>query len=139
MKIDTSLVNYNISKTDEDSFECIAYLDGDKVCRCKINTILGNTWSISAWYTELKYQHNGVGILTMGKLMKHLFAEFAAPSRIEYIWDGTNSYVYDWLVENFDAVCKCPIAVQKTAGDDDWDSHIYYLNVSKVLTYFNLK
>lgn len=138
MIIDVCLVDYKIEKVDDDSFECIAYYKNDRVCRCKINTFR-STWSISAWYTEQKYQHNGVGILTMKTLMQFLHAKAGVPNRIEYIWDGTNSYVYEWLEENFDAICKCPIAVQKTAGDDDWDSHIYYLNVDKVLTYFKLK
>lgn len=42
---------------------------------------------------------------------------------------------YDWLVKNFDAVCECPIAVQKTQPGDDWDSHIYELDCNKVLRF----
>jgi hypothetical protein len=60
---------------------------------------------------------------------------FDIPNHIEYIWNGQNQYVYDWLVKNFDAVCECPIAVQKTQPGDDWDSHIYELDCNKVLSF----
>ena len=60
---------------------------------------------------------------------------FGIPAHIEYIWNGQNQYVYDWLKKNFDAVCKCPIAAQKTQPGDDWDSHIYELDCNKVLRF----
>lgn len=137
MTIDKSKLFYEINSPAEDVYECIAKLPEARVCRCKIS-VLGNTWTISAWYTEKEFQHNGVGILTMQNLMEYLYQKTETPKRIEYIWDGSNSYVYDWLEENFGAISKCPLAVQKTQADDDWDSHIYYLNTQKVIDYFNL-
>ena len=50
-----------------------------------------------------------------------------------------STLVFDWLEENFGAVSKCPIAVQKYANDDDWDSHVYILNREKFLAYFHLR
>ena len=61
------------------------------------------------------------------------------PDKIEYIWNGANQYVYDWMTHHFDPISKCPIAVQKYASEDDWDSHVYILNVEKVLKYFEIK
>ena len=62
-----------------------------------------------------------------------------APDTVEYIWNGANQYVFDWLEENFGALSKCPIAVQKYASDDDWKSHIYILNREKFLKYFGVE
>lgn len=54
-------------------------------------------------------------------------------------WNGLNQYVYDWLEKNFDAVCNCPLAVQKTQSDDDWSSHIYTLDKDKVLEFAGIE
>ena len=81
---------------------------------------------------------NKLNRVILNKILQYLYRAYGKPSNIEYIWNGTNEYVFDWLVTHFNAVCKCPIAVQKTQADDDWSSHIYELNVNKVLKYFKL-
>lgn len=120
------------------SFKCVAYLGKTEVCKCQIN-VDENTWTISSWYTVPRYGNKGFGTKTLKELLEVVYSKTGRPERIEYIWNGANSYVYDWLERNFGALSKCPIAIQKTQSDDDWDSHIYYLNVQKTLDYFDLK
>lgn len=114
------------------------FLGDISVCRCCINVENG-IWSISSWYTQDGYGHKGYGKRVMKRLVKTLFAYYGEPEEIEYIWNGTNSYVFDWLNNNFGAVSRCPIAVQKYSNDDDWSSHMYKLNKEKFLTYFDVK
>ena len=78
----------------------------------------------------------GFGKVTMKTLIDRLIYMYGEPSIIEYIWNGANEYVLDWITKEFNAVCQCPIAVQKTQTDDDWSSHMYTLDKDKVLKYF---
>lgn len=117
--------------------KCIATLDSIQVCKCQINANV-NTWTISAWYTDKNYLNQGIGTKTLTYLLKFLYDKLGMPKNIEYIWNGANEYVYEWIEKNFDAVSNCPIAVQKTQCEDDWNSHIYNLNVEKVIKYFKL-
>lgn len=130
-------IKFNIFETPKNTFKCIALLEDIEACKCQIN-VDGSTWTISSWYTNKDYQHKGIGTKTLKQLLQHLYSNFGCPMRIEYIWNGANEYVYEWLEVNFGALSKCPLAVQKTQTDDDWDSHIYYLNVEKVIKYFEL-
>lgn len=114
------------------------FVDGISVSRCRINH-KGKTWTISAWYTRDGYEHQGYGKKTMFFLLRQMKALYGIPEKVEYIWNGENAYVYEWLNDNFGAVSKCPVAVQKYATDDDWMSHVYVLNRDKFLQYFNLK
>lgn len=113
--------------------------DNKKVSMCKINIDTSNgipKWTISEFFTEKEFMHKGFGKITMKHLVHYLIGIFGVPSDIEYIWNGANQYVFDWITEEFDAVCQCPLAVQKTQTDDDWSSHMYTLNRDKVLQYF---
>lgn len=98
------------------------------------------TWTISAWYTHQDEQrHSGFGKQVMKEaLAACLSGGQALPDSIDYIWNGANEYVLDWMVKHFDAVCTCPLAVQKKAPDDDWQSHIYHLDAKKLFCYFGL-
>ena len=112
---------------------------GDNIiCNCKISVNPSNTWSISGWYTSDKYKNMGYGKLTMKKVLENIYKDFGKPKKIEYIWDGTNDYVYNWMLKNFDPVSKLPIAVQKYSTADEWDAHIYSLDINKVLKYFEV-
>ena len=63
---------------------------------------------------------------------------YGLPKEVDYVWNGSNDYVIEWLNKHFGAISKCPIAVQKNSFDDDWDSHVYVLNRVKFLNYFQL-
>ena len=118
-------------------FEGKSYFN-EVVCTCKISTNQGR-WVISYWHTEEKYQHRGYGKELMKSVLKEIYLRFGEPEGIEYIWNGLNQYVFDWLEQNFDAKCKCDIAVQKNQSDDDWESHIYVLNKDKFMNFFNIR
>ena len=117
--------------------EYVAKAGDDVICHCEIHKKDDelNTWVIPAWFTEDGYKKRGIGTAVLASALRDMRGAFGIPDQIEYIWNGQNQYVYDWLVKNFDAVCKCPIAVQKTQPGDDWDSHIYELDCNKVLRF----
>ena len=121
-------------------FEIFLIKNNIEVCKCKMYTNPSKTtWTISSWYTLSDFNHQGFGKKTLEKTVWEMYKQFGIPEKIEYIWNGTNEYVYAWLSKNFDAISNCPIAVQKYANDDDWQSHIYTLNKNKFLNYFGIK
>lgn len=117
--------------------KCFARLADENICKCQIGIEKG-VWTISAWFTKEEYKHQGIGKETMQYILRYMFETFGAPEEIDYIWNGTNQYVYDWIHNCFDAYCKCPIAIQKTQSDDDWSSHVYVLNHQKIFQYFKI-
>lgn len=122
---------------DNSSITC-ELMDKDTcVSSCRIN-ITGKTWTISSWYTAKDRKHNGYGKHVLQTAMQNAYAETGHPDKVEYIWNGANQYVYDWMSKHFEPVSKCPLAVQKYTSGDDWESHIYILNVEKVLNYFEI-
>ena len=113
--------------------------DGDaKVCKCKV-TFGNNMWSISEWYTNSAYQHQGLGVKTLRHTLKKLYEMFGAPGEIRYIWNGDHEYVFNWLQNNFSPVSLLPISVQKYSDADDWSAHIYILDKAKVFKFFRLE
>ena len=112
-----------------------AFLNDVQVCECKISVVPKMIWTISSWFTTKEFQHNGYGALTLKACIEEIMKNETIPAKVEYIWNGKNIYVLKWLVKHFDAVCTCPIAVQKYAADDDWESHIYVLNKNKFIAY----
>lgn len=132
---------YDYSQIKREAISCSAKVKDKEVCNCKIyrksdNT---NTWVISAWFTEEGYNHQGIGTDILRHTLQNMEQVFGLPNQIEYIWNGQNQYVYDWLKKNFDAVCDCPISVQKIQTDDDWSSHIYILNRNRVLNFAGIE
>ena len=127
-----------IPSHNNNSYKTTAYINQESVCRCVINR-KNETWTISSWYTENNHQHNGYGKLTLKECLNRMANDYKLPESVKYIWNGVNEYVLDWLKENFDAVCDCPMVVQKYASDDDWSSHIYTLNRDKFLSYFEFE
>ena len=122
---------------NNNSFMTIAHIDEEQVCKCVISRD-EDTWTISSWYTEKAHQHRGYGKLTLHECLRVLATHYSMPEYVKYIWNGANQYVFDWLKENFDAVCECPIAVQKYTSEDDWSSHIYMLDKDKFFEYFKI-
>ena len=114
-------------------------INGEEISKCKINRDTENSgrWIISSWFTLDKYQHQGYGKAVLKEALEKMMAEYGSPTTIEYIWNGVNQYVFDWL-NKFDAVCKESLAVAKNECNDTWDAHIYILNSSKVLEYAGL-
>lgn len=127
-------------RTFEDCVKCDAFIENESVCFCKVNIGTENhTWEIVSWFTNENFQGQGIGKQTLARVLSKLYGITGTPKEIEYIWNGTNDYVLEWMERHFDAKCSCPIAVQKKQADDDWESHIYKLNVAKVLDYFGIK
>ena len=126
--------NYDF-KIKNNKYTCNYTIDDKIISKCEI-CVNNNTWTITAWFTNNEYKNQGYGTAVLRALTNYLNNLFGKPESVEYVWNGDNEYVYDWLTNNFDPISKCPIAVQKTANDDDWDSHIYYLNTEKFLNYF---
>ena len=125
-------------KTDTNSVTCETIIENNIACYCRVN-FAGDTWTISSWYTSKNYKRQGIGKKTLQTALAKVYNMTSKPDKIEYIWNGANQYVYDWMIHHFDPISKCPIAVQKYASEDDWDSHVYMLNVEKVLKYFEIK
>lgn len=123
-----------------DNGTCSAALDinGENVCLCKIDYSADSTWTVSSWYTEKSFCNKGYGRKTMEFLLRNMVSLLGLPSEVNYIWNGKNQYVFDWMERNFDAVSSCPLAVQKNQSDDDWESHVYVLSRNKFLSYFEL-
>lgn len=129
---------FKVEERHNSVYKCIAYYGDNDVCECQLSVDKDNIWTISSWYTNKNYKHQGIGKLTMNFLLTYVYEIYSHPTKIQYIWNGANSYVMDWLNKNFDAECQCSIAVQKISDSDDWSSHIYDLNVDKMFSYFNI-
>lgn len=112
------------------------YVSGKLVSHCVVNYNEGS-WVISAWYTEDGYKHRGYGKEVLTKTLRRL-AKKHVLRKIEYVWNGKNDYVYDWLKTHFNATCNCPLTILKNESADNWESHIYTLDSSKVIEYFEL-
>lgn len=139
MMIDQKKDNIEIQlvSTIKEYVFCKALLENKTVCYCKVNTDdVEHTWTIASWFTNEDMQGRGIGKKTLAQAISCLYERTGIPQKIEYTWNGTNSYVLEWMERHFDAKCSCPIAVQKNQADDDWDSHRYNLDVDKTLKYF---
>lgn len=132
-------MNSVIKQLPSDYYKCLLYDDEIEVCKCMIGVEDHNKWQITGWYTRDEYKNKGYGKQTMKCLLDYLYKLKGMPEEIDYIWNGTNKYVYDFIKEKFDARCSCPIVVQKYQADDDWDSHIYILDTQKVFSFFHVK
>ena len=80
--------------------------------------------------------HQGIGRATLKGVLTEMYHDFGMPKHIEYIWNGAHEYVMDWLKAHFEPVSKLPLAVRKYSDADDWEAHIYRLNVGAVFNYF---
>ncbi|MCI8352055.1 MAG: N-acetyltransferase [Clostridia bacterium] len=120
--------------------ECYAFLEKEKVCSCKVDIdTKDNIWTIVSWFTNEKLQGQGIGKRTLAKALYKLYEMNGVPKEIEYNWNGSNSYVLEWMEKHFDAKCFCSIEILKEYAGDCWDSHRYNLNVCKVLDYFGIE
>lgn len=135
--------NYKITVKEEENANamrceaCTSY--GAPVGKCRICfDESGKVWTISSWFVEPEYQNQGIGHRILQKTLARMYQTYGLPDKIEYIWNGANEYVLNWMERHFDAACTCPLVIQKTQTDDDWSSHIYELNTEKVLCYFKI-
>lgn len=129
-------MNINVS-VNNDSIVCELMDKNTCISSCRIN-ITEKTWTISSWYTAKDQKHNGYGKYVLQTAIQNAYSKTGCPDKVEYIWNGANQYVYDWMSKHFEPVSRCPLAVQKYTSSDDWESHIYILNVEKVLDYFGI-
>lgn len=143
LNMTTDKKNYSILFdvcTFEAYVECNALIENEIVCSCKVNIdMVDSIWTIVSWFTSENLQGQGIGKQTLAKALSKLYETTGNPKEIKYIWNGTNDYVLEWMERHFDAKCSCPMAIQKKQADDDWESHIYNLNVDKTLDYFEIK
>ena len=118
----------------EDTGESFIFKKRCEYGECKIIVTNNNVWTISSWQILDKYQHKGIGKNLLCSLVEEILFLCHEPSLIQYIWNGQNDYVLNWL-KRFDAKCLTEENVLKNNADDDWDSHIYVLNKEKFLNY----
>lgn len=109
---------------------------GKIIARCGIYIGEKDEWVICAWYVDENFRNGGVGTRLLKSTLAAMIHDLGEPKAIDYIWNGANKYVYDWMEKNFSPICKCSLAVQKNESADNWDSHIYHLDVKKVMNYF---
>lgn len=127
----------NSSKNGTEILCSANVFDGTEVCKCKVCVgETGKQWTISSWFVKEEYQRIGIGKNALQYVLNYLYRQFGLPKQICYIWNGANQFVYNWMEKHFEPKCCCPLAVQKTQSEDDWLSHIYELDVKKVLQYF---
>lgn len=109
------------------------------ICKCVISVNKSdNSWTISQWYANKNYQHKGYGRVTMKYLVQELYNKYK-PNNIIYIWNNVNEYVYNWIVNNFDAkLSDEAIRILKVTDEDVKEGHQYYLNKDKFLKYFEV-
>ena len=124
-------------KNENNRIIATAKNEEDILGTCQIN-IENNTFTISSWYTNKQYLHQGIGKQTLKNALIKAVNLYGEPNNIEYIWNGANDYVIKFLENNFDPINKCPLAVLKYSQEDVWESHIYKKNKEKVLNYFHI-
>lgn len=129
------MVEYKVERISEKKIICEYMLDGVSASECTIDISRG-VWVITGWFTKEGFKHNGYGKKTMKYLLDYLVEIYGQPGGLEYVWNGQNDYVYEFIQKHFDAKCKSPIAVQKYQAEDDWESHMYVLNADKVFEYY---
>lgn len=118
---------------------CRLLKDEEEISMCEIDVDeTTRSWNIIYWFTYKGLGNRGFGKMVLGEALRRCMEKYGSPASIRYTWNGANAYVLEWIERHFDAVCTCPIAVQKTQAEDDWDSHIYELDKEKVLKYFEI-
>ena len=94
---------------------------------------------ITEWYINSEYRHRGLGRLLLDKTLKIVIQNLGyLPAKIEYIWNGKNEYVLDWLTKNFNAKDIGDLNQKKYSPADTWENHRYTLNRENFVKYFNL-
>ncbi len=106
----------------------------DTYGKCKIDIDKDGTWTISSWHVKEEYQNAGHGKRLLAETVMELLSQGYEPTKIRYIWDGQNKYVYKWL-KQFKAKSMVNLNVVKYSPDDDWESHIYDLDMELFLRY----
>ena len=135
-------VNYEekIKKVSDDDyiFSCIGTTNNCQLTESQINfNSKDKILTISSWYTLQEFQHQGLGTKNLKQNLNNVLYLFGKPKEIKYIWNGANKYVLDWLKTNFDATNNENISVLKNGSKDNWNNHIYNLNIEKFMKYFS--
>lgn len=113
--------------------------DGEKVIgRCSISMEAG-VWTISAWYVDKEYQNKGLGRKLLFDTCEEFQKIVGEPVEVQYNWNGTNKYVFDWLSDNFSPLSMCPISVMKYEEiypEDIPEGHLYKLVKEQFVSYW---
>lgn len=104
---------------------CLVYASDDK----------HSVWKISIWKVREDMQRRGYGKKLLKAALEQLRSRVGIPTEVIYLWNGSNQYVMDWMMRHFEPVCMGDIAAIKYQADDDWESHMYKLNVKLLFKY----
>lgn len=114
-------------------------LDEDRIIgRCTVSASQG-IWTISAWYVDEEYQNRGLGRKLLFNTCENLEKKVGEPMEIQYNWNGTNDYVFNWLSENFSPLSMCPMSVLKYEDiypEDIPSGHLYKLKKEQFVKYW---
>ena len=132
-------IAFNYVKGEESSQMNAVLKDrGVMVGRCSISNQEG-VWTISAWYIDNPYQNKGLGRKLLFDTCEELAEKDRMPGEIQYNWNGTNNYVFDWLSENFSPLSMCPMSVLKYEDiypADIPEGHLYKLVREQFIDYW---
>lgn len=106
--------------------------------RCTITEEQG-VWTISAWYVDKEYQNQGLGRKLLFDTCEELLKKVGEPQELQYNWNGTNTYVFDWLCANFAPLSMCPMSVLKYEDiypADIPEGHLYKLSKEQFTQYW---
>ena len=129
----------NLKSVTENNFisQVSGFLESIPVTESQVNVDTKKScFSISYWHTKQGYQKHGYGVETLKKNLENLVSVFGIPENFEYIWNGANQYVLDWLINNFDAKPVESLAIAKYEAGESWEGHVYVLNREKVVRFF---
>ena len=135
----TQMISENINSSVYETILIEDFLN-EYICKCTIS-INKNTgaWTISQWYANKEYQHQGYGRMTMKELVNTLY-KIQKPTSVNYIWNNVNQYVLDWLTKHFEArLSDEAIRILKYSNEDVKEGHQYILNKDLFLKYFDIE
>lgn len=132
-------IEYRFTETPDSRQLNSVLRDGKAVIgRCSISEE-DKVWTISAWYVDKEYQNRGIGRKLLFDTCEELEKRIGAPAEIQYNWNGTNTYVFDWLSENFSPLSLCPMSVLKYEDiypADIPEGHLYKLKKEQFIQYW---
>lgn len=129
----------SVIESDASKVSVESYIGTTLVCKASASVdMFEYSVNIRSWFTQDGYKNHGYGRETMRRLLLHVKYLLSRIDIATYTWNGTNEYVLNFIQNRLGAVCICPIAIQKKCPDDDWSSHIYNLDINKVVEYFRI-
>lgn len=134
---DYSIEFKNNNTAESSMINSVLWAGENVIGRCSISEE-DSVFTISAWYVDKEYQNKGLGRKLLFDTFDKFESDRGTPLQIQYNWNGTNNYVFDWLSENFAPLSMCPISVLKYEDiypADVPEGHLYKLDREAFLTY----